>query len=88
MKRPAPNPAYQRDAARIGPAPPGWGFVASLLRRVVAHPDADCDTLLILADGLRIDAATYPSAATTLRAWADTLTDIAPTRAEPIEGSQ
>lgn len=86
MTPPPPNPAFQRDAARIGPAPPGWGFVASLLRRVVAHPMADCDTLLIVADGLRTDAATYTSAATTLRAWADTLSDIAPTRADPAEG--
>jgi hypothetical protein len=86
VKPPRANPAHQRDALRIGPAAAGWSFLSSILRRVVAHPDADCDTLLIVADALRTDAATYPAAAPTLRAYADILTDIAPTRALPAKG--
>jgi len=39
------------------------------------------------ADALRTDAATYPAAALTLRAYADILTDIAPTRAKRSESA-
>jgi hypothetical protein len=84
---PRANPAHHRDASRIPTAPAEWGFLCSMLRRVVAHPDADCDTLLILADALRTDAATYPTAAPTLRHYANILTDIAPTRAKRSESA-
>jgi len=88
VKRPRVNEVHQNDARRIPPAPPGWSFLASHLRRVLAHPDADCDTLLIVAEALRADATTYPPAADTLRRYADILTDIAPTRAKRSESAQ
>lgn len=59
------------------------------IRNVVADPRASSDHLLIVADALRSEALAsaicIPSYATQIHRWANTLTDLAPTRANPIE---
>jgi hypothetical protein len=77
------------QAARLASAPHGLGALARHVRAIVGNPRANSDALLITADALRlaaIDPADTPLAhRETLRAWADTLTDLAPTRADPVE---
>jgi hypothetical protein len=95
---PAPHYATQAqaeaDAARITGAPFGLGWLAAHLRRLLADPRADSNVILLQADALRAtatspDATASPAARATLRTWANTLTDLAPTRADPIAaGSQ
>jgi hypothetical protein len=77
------------QSARIVHGP--WGMVAMgrHIRAIVASPEASSDMLLIVADTLRLASAapddTPPAHRAALRAWADTLSDLAPTRATPIE---
>jgi hypothetical protein len=77
------------QSQRITGAPFGVGTLARHLRGIVADPRASSDTLLILADALRADATahvTLPGAhRAALHTWADTLAELAPTRATPIE---
>jgi len=77
------------QSGRLTGGPFGLGMLARHVRSIVADPRADSDTLLILSDALRTDAASHPTLPeahrAALRAWADTLADLAPTRATPIE---
>jgi hypothetical protein len=77
------------QSQRLTGAPFGVSTLARHLRGIVADPRASSDTLLILADALRADAtgAHELSAAqrAAMRDWADTLAELAPTRATPIE---
>jgi hypothetical protein len=79
----------QAQAASLAPAPFGLGPLARHLRAIVASPGANSDALLLAADALRLAASdpdnTPPVHRATYRAWADTLADLAPTRADPIE---
>jgi hypothetical protein len=79
----------QAQATNLASAPFGLGALARHIRAVVANPAASSDTLLITADALRLaamDPTDKPMAhRETLRAWADTLADLAPTRADPIQ---
>lgn len=71
-------------ATRVGSAP--WALLA-MVERVVLDPRSSSDTLLIIADALR-EAATPLEGTPTglgLQRLADTLAEIAPTRANPIE---
>jgi hypothetical protein len=77
------------QAARLAPAPHGLGPLARHLRAVIGNPGANSDALLITADALRLAAAdptdAPPAYRAALRAWADTLADLAPTRANQVE---
>lgn len=79
------------DATRLGPPHPYWDEVHTDLVRLVSDPASNSDALLILADGCRrygsdpVFHAAKPEAAAKLIEWANTLADIAPTRANPIE---
>lgn len=79
------------DAQRLQDGPPALLPLHFHLRAVVADPRASSDHLLILADALRTEATTtglyIPSYAAQCMAWANTLTDLAPTRANPIEAT-
>lgn len=79
------------DAQRLPDGPPALLPLHFHLRAVVADPRASSDHLLILADALRTEATTtglyIPSYAAQCMAWANTLTDLAPTRANPIEAT-
>lgn len=61
------------------------------LRSVIAEPAASSDHLLLVADALRTQARAAeqiaPSYAEHLTSWANTLTDLAPSRANPIEAA-
>jgi hypothetical protein len=79
------------DMARLTPAPPQLLQMEETLRTIVGHPQARSDHLLLIADALRIQARAFthsiPSYAAQLTNWANTLTDLAPTRANPIEAA-
>lgn len=78
------------DALLLGPPHTFWRAVHSGLVRLVSDPAAGSDALLIQADTLRqfgndaLFRATNPAEAARMIAWANTLTDLAPTRANPI----
>lgn len=59
------------------------------LRSVISQPEASSDHLLLCADALRTQAHAAheiaPSYAEQLGVWANTLTDLAPSRANPLE---
>jgi hypothetical protein len=71
-------------AGRVGAAP--WALLA-LIEQVVLNPRSSSDTLLIHADALREAASPMEGtpAGLALVRIANTLTDIAPTRANSIE---
>ena len=80
------------DAERLHegpPPPPPLLTLREHLRMVVGDPRANSDVLLIQADALRTTAQwaaiVAPSYAEALTRWANTLTDLAPSRANPIE---
>lgn len=71
-------------AGLVGAAP--WALLC-LIEGAVLNPRSSSDTLLILADALREPAAALEGTpqGLALRRLANTLTDIAPTRANPIK---
>lgn len=79
------------DAARLGEAGVIGEATHSAVVDLVANPCANSDALLIMADRLRraCDDALFrednAARADLLLVWANTLTDLAPTRANPIE---
>ncbi len=77
------------DATRLADGPNPLVPLLLHLRAIVGDPRASSDHLLIAADALRSEAgwstSTVPAYAQQLTAWANTLTDLAPTRADPIE---
>lgn len=78
----------QRLAA---PTAPALQTLWEHLRSVVSEPAASSDHLLLVADALRTQAHAAqqiaPSYAEQLTTWANTLTDLAPARANPIEAA-
>ena len=79
------------DMARLSDGPGALSPLHLHLRAVVGDPRASSDHLLLLADALRSEAhttgLTIPAYAQQLTAWANTLTDLAPSRANPIEAT-
>ena len=72
------------DARRIGAAP--WALLATI-EQVVLNPHSNSDVLLIHADALREPAAALEGSpcGVAMKRLADALTELAPTRANPIE---
>jgi hypothetical protein len=77
------------DAQAVADGPAALIPLLLHLRAVVGSPHASSDHLLITADALRSEArwstTAVPAYAEQLATWANTLTDLAPSRANPIE---
>jgi hypothetical protein len=89
MHRYTTHAQAEADAERISDAPFGAGNLARHLRHMLADPRSGSDMLLLVADALRASAGDPqfhpPAQRASMMRWADTLTSLAQTRANPIE---